>query len=290
MAEGRTPRERGDDAWDIVVTPHRGWFELHLDELVRYRDLLVLLVHRDLVSTYKQTLLGPLWIILQPLLTTAMFTVIFGNIAGLSTDQLPAPVFYLAGVTAWAYFSECLTNTSTVFVTNASLFAKVYFPRLIVPLSSVVSSLVRLLVQCAVLAIMLYIYRHDPRIDPGFSAVLLLPVIVAMLAGTSLGLGLLLSALTRTYRDLRHLLQFGVQLLMYATPVIYPLSALPAEYRFWLSMNPLAPPIESFRILVTGTGSLPVAGLIWSAAFTVSSVCLGVLMFNRAEARFVDTV
>ena len=279
--------------WDLVIEPQNSLFELHLKDVWRYRDLLWLLVKRDFVSFYKQTILGPLWFFIQPLFTTIIFTFIFGNLAGLSTDGLPQPLFYMAGITAWNYFADCLTKTSTVFKDNANIFGKVYFPRLIMPLSIVVSNLVRFGVQMLLFFVMMAYYLFLNEKGAGFhinAYVLLFPVLVLQMALLGLGLGLIITAMTTKYRDLAFLITFGVQLMMYATTVIYPLSAAPAKYKWLIELNPMTGIIEAFRYGFLGEGFLTKGTLGYSVIVTVVSLIIGVLIFNKTEKNFVDTV
>jgi lipopolysaccharide transport system permease protein len=282
-----------DDAlreWDLVIEPQSSLLELNLKDVWRYRDLLWLLVKRDFVSFYKQTILGPLWFFIQPLFTTIIFTFIFGNLAGLSTDGLPQPLFYMAGITAWNYFADCLTKTSTVFRDNANIFGKVYFPRLIMPLSIVVSNLVRFGVQMLLFFMMIVYYAFTGADFQLNAYVLLFPILVLMMALLGLGLGLIITALTTKYRDLAFLITFGVQLMMYATTVIYPLSAAPAAYKWVIELNPMTGIIEAFRYGFLGEGSLTLQTLGYSVIFTLVSLFLGVIIFNKTEKTFVDTV
>ncbi len=276
--------------WDLVIEPQRSLFELNLSDVWRYRDLLWLLVRRDFVSFYKQTILGPLWFFIQPLFTTIIFTFVFGNLAGLSTDGLPQPLFYMAGITAWNYFADCLTKTSTVFRDNANIFGKVYFPRLIMPLSIVVSNLVRFGVQMLLFFMMIGYYAYTGANFHLAMAVFLFPVLVLLMALLGLGLGLIITALTTKYRDLAFLITFGVQLMMYATTVIYPLSAAPVEYHAIIMLNPMTGIIEAFRAGFLGQGALSTHTLGYSIVFTVVALLLGILIFNKTEKTFVDTV
>jgi lipopolysaccharide transport system permease protein len=276
--------------WDLVIEPQSSLFELHLADVWRYRDLLWLLVKRDFVSFYKQTILGPLWFFIQPLFTTIIFTFIFGNLAGLSTDGLPQPLFYMAGITAWNYFADCLTKTSTVFRDNANIFGKVYFPRLIMPLSIVVSNLVRFGVQMILFFMMVGYYAFTGADFHMNIFVLLFPVLVLMMALLGLGLGLIITALTTKYRDLAFLISFGVQLMMYATTVIYPLSAAPAKYKWLIELNPMTGIIEAFRYGFLGEGVMTMSTLGYSVIVTLVSLVLGVVIFNKTEKTFVDTV
>jgi lipopolysaccharide transport system permease protein len=276
--------------WDLVIEPQSSLFDLHLKDVWRYRDLLWLLVKRDFVSFYKQTILGPLWFFIQPLFTTIIFTFIFGNLAGLSTDGLPQPLFYMAGITAWNYFADCLTKTSTVFRDNAQIFGKVYFPRLIMPLSIVVSNLVRFGVQFLLFVLMmLYYYFHHANFHIT-TAIVLFPLLVLLMALLGLGLGLIITALTTKYRDLAFLISFGVQLMMYATTVIYPLSAAPPKYKFLIGLNPMTGIIEAFRYGFLGRGVISFNTLGYAIIVTVVSLILGVIIFNKTEKTFVDTV
>jgi lipopolysaccharide transport system permease protein len=279
--------------WDLVIEPQSSLLDLNLKDVWRYRDLLWLLVKRDFVSFYKQTILGPLWFFIQPLFTTIIFTFIFGNLAGLSTDGLPQPLFYMAGITAWNYFADCLTKTSTVFRDNAHIFGKVYFPRLIMPLSIVVSNLVRFGVQMLLFFVMIGYYLFQNEMGSLFQPniyVLLFPVLVLMMALLGLGLGLIITALTTKYRDLAFLITFGVQLMMYATTVIYPLSAAPEKYRWLIELNPMTGIIEAFRFGFLGQGVFTVDSFGYSVIFTLGSMLCGVLIFNKTEKTFVDTV
>lgn len=282
--------EQAAKEWDLVIEPQSSLFELHLKDVWRYRDLLWLLVKRDFVSFYKQTILGPLWFFIQPLFTTIIFTFVFGNLAGLSTDGLPQPLFYMAGITAWNYFADCLTKTSTVFRDNAQIFGKVYFPRLIMPLSIVMSNLVRFGVQMLLFFMMIGYYSFSGASFHSNSFVLLFPILVLLMALLGLGLGLIITALTTKYRDLAFLITFGVQLMMYATTVIYPLSAAPANYKWLVELNPMTGIIEAFRYGFLGQGVLTWQSLGYSVIVTLVSLVLGVIIFNKTEKTFVDTV
>ena len=276
--------------WDLVIEPQHSLLDLNLKDVWRYRDLLWLLVKRDFVSFYKQTILGPLWFFIQPLFTTLIFTFVFGNLAGLSTDGLPQPLFYMAGITAWNYFADCLTKTSTVFKDNANIFGKVYFPRLIMPLSIVVSNLVRFGVQMLLFFLMMAYYAYTGGSFTPNAYVLLFPVLVLLMALLGLGLGLIITAMTTKYRDLAFLITFGVQLMMYGTTVIYPLSAAPAKYRALIELNPMTGIIEAFRYGFLGQGEFTVSSFGYSVAFTLLALVLGVVIFNKTEKTFVDTV
>jgi len=288
-ARGSAPVHREKD-WTLIIRPRTGWLDLRLTDMWRYRDLVMLFVHRDFVSQYKQTILGPLWFILQPLLTTLTFTIIFGNIAQLSTDGLPKVLFYLSGVTAWNYFADCLTKTSETFNANSAIFGKVYFPRLAVPVSIVLSNLIRFAVQFLLLAgFYSYFLWHGAALRPT-AGILLLPLLVLLMAALGLGGGIIVSSLTTRYRDLRLLVQFGVQLLMYSTPVIYPLSKLPEQYRWIMLANPMTPVIETFRYALLGSGTFSWMNLGLSTATSLLVLVGGILLFNRVERTFMDTV
>jgi lipopolysaccharide transport system permease protein len=276
--------------WTEVIEPKSNLFDLQLKEVWRYRDLLMLLVRRDFVATYKQTILGPIWFFLQPILTTIMFAIVFGRIASLSTDGLPPLLFYMAGTTLWNYFAECLNRTATVFKDNAAVFGKVYFPRLVMPLSIVISNLVKLAIQFALFAMFWIYYMLTTDVVHPNLYILLLPVLVVLMGGLGFGTGMIISAMTTKYRDLVFLLTFGVQLLMYATPVIYPLSSIGEKYKWFLLINPMTPIIETFRFGFTGSGVFSWAYLGYSAAVTIALLLIGTVVFNRVEKSFMDTV
>jgi lipopolysaccharide transport system permease protein len=276
--------------WSLIIRPKSGWFDLHLQDLWRYRDLVALFIRRDFVATYKQTILGPLWFIIQPVLTTLTFTLVFGSVAKLPTDGLPKILFYLSGVTAWSYFAECLTLTSNTFVGNANLFGKVYFPRLAVPLSIVISNLIKFGIQFGLfLLFMLLFVLKGSEVRPNL-AIFLLPILLLIMAALGLGSGIIVSALTTRYRDLRFLVQFGAQLLMYSTPIIFPLSKLPDKYRWVMLSNPMTPVIETFRYAILGSGTFSLRHLATSAAAAILILIIGILLFNHVEKTFMDTV
>ncbi|MBI5296365.1 MAG: ABC transporter permease [Chloroflexi bacterium] len=280
-----------DDNWDMVIQPQRSLFDLRLVELWRYRDLVILFVRRDFVSAYKQTILGPLWYLIQPLLTTLTFTFIFGNIARLPTDGLPQFLFYMSGTVVWSYFSNCLIKTSDTFIHNAGLFGKVYFPRMAVPVSILLSNLTSFSIQFLLFTLFaLYFALQDAAVHPNWSWIILSPLLVLMMAGLGLGFGIIISSLTTKYRDLRFMLQFGVQLLMYATPVIYPVSAIPERFRWIILANPMTPIVEAFRYAFLGAGTVNVGLLLYSFGFMLVVVSLGSIIFNRVEQTFMDTV
>jgi lipopolysaccharide transport system permease protein len=276
--------------WDLVIEPHRSWWDLRLREIWQARDLIRMLVRRDLVAVYKQTILGPAWHLFQPVMTTITFSVVFGQLAGFPTDGAPIFLFYLTGAVIWSYFSACLAGTANTFVANAGLFGKIYFPRLTVPISVVIARLAAFGIQFALLLVCIGYYALTSSAIPVTRGIFLLPLLLAMLAGFGLGLGLLISALTTRYRDLQQLVGFGLQLLMYATPVIYPASFVRDPYRQYLAANPLTAMIEAFRWALLGAGSWSVPGLFYSAAATAAVLTAGLVLFNRTEATFMDTV
>lgn len=280
------------DDWDLIIRPKDNWLDLHLDDLWRYRDLLWMFVRRDFVSVYKQTILGPLWFFIQPLFTTLVFTIVFSGMAQLPTGGLPPMLFYLAGTTAWNYFAACLTKTSTTFTANAGIFGKVYFPRLITPLSVVVSNLIQFVIQFALfIGFFAWYFLTGPAIHPNWWGILLLtPVLLTLMGLLGLGCGIIVSALTTKYRDMQFLVGFGIQLLMYGTPVIYGIASIPAQYRPWVEANPMTPIIECFRDIYLGSGTWSTGTLAYSAAFTLITLLLGLLIFHRVEKTFMDTV
>jgi lipopolysaccharide transport system permease protein len=278
------------EKWTDVIKSQRNWFDWKPLELWRARDLIMLFVWRDFVSVYKQTILGPLWYLIQPLLTTLTFTVIFGRIASLPTDEIPDFIFYLAGSVIWAYFAECFNKTSTTFTSNSNLFGKVYFPRLAVPISVLISNLIAFAIQFLLFLIFVFYYWLGLGIvQPNWTAALL-PLYIVMMAGLGLGFGVIVSALTTRYRDLQFLVRFGVQLVMYATPVIYPLSTIPAQYQLLIKANPMTVIVEGFRYAFLGAGTFDVWNLLYSFVFMLVILLIGILLFNRIESNFMDTV
>lgn len=277
--------------YTTIIKPQSKLFEIDFKEIWRYRDLLVMFIKRDIVTQYKQTILGPTWYFIQPALTTIMYMVVFGGIAGISTDGLPQPLFYLAGIVLWQYFSECLNKTSATFTQNQHIFGKVYFPRLISPLSNVLSNLVRMSIQFLLFLIM-YVYYVAVGVDVMPNAyALLLPLLIVMLAGLSLGFGIIISSMTTKYRDLTILFTFIVQLWMYATPVIYPLSTITNEkIRMLMGINPLTSIFEAFKYGMLGVGQFSWGGLGYSFGFMVVLLLVGVVVFNKVQRSFMDTV
>ena len=277
--------------WTEVIEPQKSLFDWKLKQVWNYRDLLRMFVRRDFVATYKQTILGPLWYFIQPIFTTITFTIVFGNFAGISSDGQPRMVFYMAGLTLWNYFSECFTKASSVFTTNANIFGKVYFPRLIMPLTIVVSNLIRFGIQY-LLFLVFYFYfivNGNQSIQPNVY-IALTPILISLMAGISLGAGMIVSSLTTKYRDLTFLLTFGIQLLMYATPVIYPLTSIPDKYKSYVLLNPLSSIIETFRYAYLGTGSFSWSALGYSTIFMIVLLMGGITIFNKVERSFMDTI
>lgn len=279
--------------WDIVIQPNSKLLSLDLKEVWRYKDLLFMYVKRDIVTLYKQTILGPVWYLIQPLMTTIMFMFVFGGIAGIPTDGLPQPLFYMAGILCWNYFSECLTKCSETFNANQHIFGKVYFPRLVVPFSITISNLLKFGIQF-VLFIAVYVFFICKGFSPHITwYILLLPLLVIMLAGLGLGFGLIISSMTTKYRDLRFLVSFGVQLWMYITPVIYPLSILKSNYPSYvwaIVINPLTSIIETFKLAFLGQGTFEWAYLLYSLVFTIIVMFLGMLTFNKVQRSFMDVI
>ena len=276
--------------WTEEIKAESSLFAINFREIWQYRDLLFMLVKRDFITFYKQTILGPLWFIVQPLLTTLIFVILFGNIAKLSTDGIPQLAFYLAGITIWNYFAESLTKTSSVFTANASIFGKVYFPRLIMPLSIVASSLLKFAVQFALFILVVLYYTFVAQsIQPNLW-ILFTPVLILLMALFALGVGMIFSSLTTKYKDLTFLLAFGIQLFMYITPVVYPSSALPEKFQILAKINPLSSIFECFRYAYLGTGTFTITDLLISTLVIVFLFFTGVLVFNKVEKSFMDTV
>lgn len=280
-----------NDHWSVIIKPKRSLFDVRIKELLKYWDLLLLFVKRDLVVVYKQTVLGPVWFFIQPILTTLIYVFVFDKIAKLSTDTIPAPLFYLSGIIMWNFFSICFTKTADTFTVNASVFGKVYYPRLINPLSVIISNGVKFLVQFLLFALFIayYMLFEDFSLDIGFS-LFLFPFLIILIAFLGLGSGLIFSSLTTKYKDLNFLLQFGVQLLMYATPVIYPMSSLGGKLLLIVQLNPVSHILEAFKYSLFGVGSFSYTGLLYSFGFTLFLVFFGIIVFNRTEKSFMDTV
>ena len=278
--------------WTTEIRPKDSLLSVDFKEIWRYRDLMMLFVKRNIITQYKQTVLGPLWFLIQPLMTTVMYMVVFGGIAKISTDGLPQPLFYLAGISFWQYFADCLNKTSNTFVNNAGIFGKVYFPRLVTPLSDVISNLLRFGIQFGLFLVvyLYYVIFTDVQIHTNLYA-LLLPVLVLMLAGLSLGFGILFSSMTTKYRDLQLLLGFFVSLWMYATPVIYPLSTITNDtLRLVMQLNPLTGIVEFFKYGMLGVGVHDWWMLGYSFGFMVVHLAIGIIVFNKVQKSFMDTV
>ena len=288
-----------EEKWDIVIKPKDKLFSVDFKELWAYRDLCSLFVKRNIITQYKQTILGPVWFVIQPALTVIMYMIVFGGIAGIPTDGVPRPLFYLAGTCTWTYFANCLTKTSNTFVTNAGIFGKVYFPRLVMPISSVISNLLQLAIQFGFFVI---VYVFYSIIDPNCTAhltwyALLFPLVIAMLAGLSLGFGTIISSLTTKYRDLQVLFTFLVQLWMYATPIVYPLSQTGSKFflgvpvHTFMCLNPVTPIIETFKYGFLGCGEfVGWRWLIYSFVFMCLLLGFGIVVFNKVQKSFMDTV
>lgn len=269
--------------WTTIIKPKTGWFDINLKELIQYKDLIVMFVKRDFKTLYKQTILGPLWLIISPLITTIMYTVVFGNIANISTDGMPQIVFYMLGTTVWTYFSSCLTKTSSTFTGNAAIFGKVYFPRLVTPISTVISGLINFSVQFLMfLGFMGYFMIKGSPVHPNLY-ILMTPFLLVQLAALALGFGIIISSLTTKYRDLAVLVTFGVQLWMYATPVVYPASQIGGKLKTLMMLNPVSPIVESFRYAFLGSGSIPWSYLGISVVTTLVVLFIGVVLFSRVE-------
>lgn len=286
----QTTNKLTKDNWSIEIKPKKKWLDVDLKGIWRYRDLYYMYVKRDIITVYKQTILGPLWFLIQPILTTIMYMFVFGGLAGISTDGIPQPLFYMSGILLWNYFNAAFMVSSNVFTANASVFGKVYFPRLVVPLSGITSNLIKFGIQLILfIAIYLYYYIQGVNLTINWTIVLF-PVLILMIALHAMSWGLIISALTTKYRDLTQLVTFGIQLFMYVTPVIYPLSAAPEKYRIFISLNPLTPIFETFKYSCMGSGSLDWIGLGYSFIVLLITLFLSIIIFNRVERNFMDTV
>jgi lipopolysaccharide transport system permease protein len=276
--------------WTMIISPQRRWYDFHMDDLWRYRDLISLFVKRDFVAYYKQTILGPLWYFIQPIFSTLVFTIIFGQIAKISTDGMPAFLFYLAGNTIWSYFASCLTATSNTFLNNAGIFGKVYFPRMTVPISIVFSNLISFGIRfCLFIVFWLFFWISGSAVKPNLWA-FTLPLLIFLMGIMGLGFGIIISSLTTKYRDLQQLVGFGVQLLMYITPIVYPLSSVSGIWRTLILINPMTAVIEIFRLGFLGVANINPIWLCYTAGFTLITLLIGLALFNKVEASFMDTV
>lgn len=280
-----------DSQWDLILTPKSGLFSIPVREIWFYRDLMWLFVKRDFVAQYKQTILGPLWHVIQPALTTVMFLLIFNRIARIPTDGINPTLFYMSGITIWNYFTHCLTHTSSTFVANAGIFGKVYFPRIVLPISVIISNLIRFAIQFTLLmAAMIWYHFHGYPVVPTVNW-LLLPVLLVLMGGIAFGLGIIISSLTTKYRDFTVLLTFAVQLSMYATPIVYPLSFLKDKPYGWLiALNPLSPILEAYRFALFGKGTFDASTLLYSVGSMSILLLAGLAIFHRVEKSFMDTV
>lgn len=278
-----------DQKFTTVIVPKSKWLDFHLKEVWKYRDLVLLFVKRNFVSQYKQTILGPLWAIIQPLLTTVVFTVVFGRLAGLAAEGVPSFLFFMSGSIAWAYFSNCLTQTANTFTGNAGILGKVYFPRIVMPISTVLTNLISFAIQFVMFLVFLAIYWAKGVVQPNWYA-LMMPVLLLQMAMLSLGVGIIISSLTTKYRDLKMLVGFGVQLWMYGTPVAYDIGIIPQRFMGIYMLNPMTPIINTFRTALLGLGSFDLVYYLISWGVTLVILFFGLLLFNRVEKTFMDTV
>lgn len=280
-----------NENWDLIIRSKKNWLDLNIKEIFQYIDLIFLFVKRDFVTFYKQTILGPLWYIIQPLANTLVFTVIFGKVAKIPTDGISPFLFYLSGTVVWSYFSSSVALTADTFTKNADIFGKVYFPRIVIPISNVIVTLIQFGIQLSIFLFFLiyYNFQHDLT-DLNFTRMLFLPLVLLQLIILSLGVGILLSALTSKYRDLTFALSFGLQLWMFATPIVYPLSIVPEKYKIILALNPATSIVELFRGAFLGVSSIETTHILISISVTVIIFVSGVLLFNKIEQNFMDTV
>lgn len=281
-----------EEHWDLIIRPKNKWYDIDLAALWKYRDLLFLLVRRDFVAVYKQTILGPLWLFIQPIITSFTFTVIFGRLAKMSTDGNPPILFYMAGITFWTYFADCLNKTSNTFIANAGVFGKVYFPRLIIPISVLVSNLIKLGIQLLIFLIVWFYYLSfsSETIHPQWQYMWLIPVLIFMMAGLGLGFGILISSLTTKYRDLTFLVGFGVQLMMYASSIVLPISSMSPKVKTIMLFNPLTSIIEAFKYIFLGSGSFEGLWLVYGFGFMMVLLSIAIIVFSKVEKSFMDTV
>ncbi len=285
---GRTPLSA--ESWDLLITPKKGWLDLDVAGVWRYRDLVLLLFKRDFVAFYKQTILGPLWYVIQPLLTTVAFTLIFNRIARISTDGIPPFAFYMAGVVLWNFFSTCLNKTSDTFAGNAAIFGKVYFPRLVVPASVILSNFLTFAIQFTLLLVIMLVFRWRGAQIPITAELVMAVPLMLYVALLGLGAGIIVSSLTTRYRDLTFVLGFAIQLWMYATPVVYPLSQIPEKWRWLFVLNPMTAPVETFRSSLLGTGTVTATLWLSSIGITLVVLLVGLVLFGRTEKTSMDTV
>ena len=287
------PTENHDTDWLFEITPKNKFFSLNLKEVWQYRDLLMLFVKRDVVTVYKQTILGPLWYLIQPLFTSITFTIIFNKVAGIETGTVPPFLFNLAGIMVWNYFTACLTGTSDTFRSNAAIFGKVYFPRLIMPISTVISNLLKFGIQLMIFVAFYIFYYYQGAAISLDGSLLFFPLLIALMGILGLGLGMLISSLVTKYRDLSYLIGFGVQLLMYLSAVMYPMALIQnkmPDYAWLVHYNPLAYIIETTRYMLLGVGTVSIWGLVYTVGVTLFLFFGGLLVFNKTEKSFIDTV
>lgn len=279
------------NTYNIDIKPKKHLLKINFKEIWFYRDLLYMFVKRSIITVYKQTILGPIWFIVQPIMTTGMYMLVFGRIANISTDGLPQILFYLSGIVIWNYFHECFNQTAHTFNQNAQIFGKVYFPRLIIPFAEVLSGLIKFFIQLSIFIIiyLYFLYSGNTAIQPNWTLALV-PVYIVLMAGIGLAAGLIFSSLTTKYRDLNHLLTFGIQLLMYATPVIYPVSTVPDKYKIFIQANPLTPVLEGFKYAFLGAGHFSWQALAYSGGFMTILLFMGIIIFHQTERNFIDTV
>lgn len=283
-------KNQNNNEWDLIISNKKSFFKLNLKGIVNHKDLLFLFVYRDFVSTYKQTILGPLWFFIQPILTSITFVIIFGGFAKIPSDGIPGILFYMSGIIMWNYFADCINQTSHTFTQNQNLFGKVYFPRIIVPLSKVVNNLLKFLIQ---LILFLILYAFFYLNGFGFSlgwTFILLPLLLIQMAFTGLGFGMIVSSLTTKYKDLTFLINFAVQLLMYASPIVYPISIVPEKFKWIIMLNPFTSIIEIFKNSVFGTGYINIYWILYSFCFSIIVFLIGLIIFNKVEKSFIDTI
>ena len=280
-----------ETTWSSIITPKSKWYKINLKEIWEYRDLIAIFVKRDIISIYKQTILGPIWFLLGPLFTVFTYTFLFSEVAHLSTDGLPGPLFYLGGTTLWNYFQACFNGASSTFSANAGIFGKVYFPRLVTPISLMISNLLKLSFQfLTYIGFLIFYYQKVTNLKFHYEHIYMIPLVILILAMIAMGAGIMVSSLTSKYRDLTMVVGIGMTLLMYATPIMYPVSAIPALYKPYLHLNPISPLIEIFRYVFTGTGVFNLFDLLYSFIFAIIIFVLGILIFNRTEKTFMDTI
>jgi lipopolysaccharide transport system permease protein len=283
--------EQKREYWDLSISSKNRWFDWNLKEVWRYRDLLLLLVKRDYKASFRQTILGPIWFFIQPIFTTVVYTLIFNRVARLGTDDQPPLLFYLSGVVLWNYFSTCLTSTSNAFIQNASIFGKVYFPRLIIPFSIILSNLMKFTVQFTFFLSLLIYYSNFTDYQTNISFhILWVPMLIIIMATLGLGMGMIISSFTTKYRDLAYLVTFGVQLMMYATPIVYPVSMVKGKLLDIILLNPMTGVVEGFRYAFLGCGEFNVGMLAYSATFAIVLLMIAISLFNKVEKSFMDTV